>query len=66
MQFSYCRQTGVGLPCSKIYNCWSRRFDVERYLKAHFSEKQIHEALKPPKPKMNALLELIAQAKHEK
>jgi hypothetical protein len=60
--FSYCRKGAVGQPCRKIFDCWFQSFDIEQFIREHYTEDQIHAFLSPPKPKMATLLELIRNA----
>ena len=60
--FSYCRQTTSRQPCRKIFDCWFETFDIEGFMKEHFSDEELKALLAPPKPKMTSLVELIRQA----
>ena len=60
--FSYCRQTASAQPCRKIFDCWFDTFDIERFMKEHFSAEELKAILAPPKDKMASLVELIQQA----
>lgn len=61
--FSYCREPGNRLFCSRILRCWGEKIDITAFLKTHFSSEEIRQGLSPPKPKMSSLVELIEQAK---
>ena len=62
LNFGYCRE-GVGeLPCRRIFDCWFEQFDVESFMREHYTKEQIEKILTPPKPKMASLIELIQQA----
>lgn len=61
--FSYCRSPGTDLPCGRISDCWWELFDVEAFLRAHYSEEQIQQILAPPKNKTLSLFELIEKAR---
>ncbi|MBN1815953.1 MAG: hypothetical protein JW828_01245 [Sedimentisphaerales bacterium] len=63
--FSYCRQGASSQPCRKIFDCWFQTFDIETFMKEHFSEQQIQTILTPPKPKMASLIELIQKAQNQ-
>ena len=63
VSFGYCRSPGNALPCRKICDCWFETFDVEEFLKGHFSEEQIQQILAAPKPKLMSIVDLIRQAK---
>jgi hypothetical protein len=62
--FAYCRQGASSLPCRKIFDCWFQTFDIESFMKDHFSEQEIQAILAPPKPKMTSLIELIQKAQN--
>jgi hypothetical protein len=61
--FSYCRLLNSGLPCSRILDCWFERFDIEDFMKRHYSEEELKKILSPPKPKITTLIELIEKAR---
>ena len=63
IRFSYCRQPGRPIPCGRIGDCWWEIFDIESFVRAHYSEDQVRQILSPPKPKMQSLIELIQQAR---
>ena len=60
--FSYCRAPARHLPCGKVLDCWYEAFDVEGFLRAHFTEAEISEILRPRQDKMVTLVELIERA----
>ena len=60
--FSYCRHGVMSQPCRKILDCWFHTFDIEPFIREHFTEDQIKAFLAPPKPKVTTLIELIQQA----
>ena len=37
VQFGYCRSEHDGAPCPKIVHCWGHMFNVQRYLRVHFT-----------------------------
>ena len=61
--FSYCRRPGGELPCGRIGDCWWETFDVESFVRAHYSDEQVRQILATPKPKMLSLVELIQKAR---
>jgi len=64
ISFSYCRSENLGLPCFKVLDCWFEHFQVEDCLKRTLTAEEWEKAfVKPPKPKVSSLLELIEQAK---
>ena len=66
VKFGYCRQSGGSegdtLPCRKIFDCWFEIFDIESFMREHYSEAEIAEVLSPQKDKMVSLMELIRRA----
>lgn len=63
VKFSYCRQPGREIPCGKIFDCWFEIFDIEEFIRGHYTQEQIQQILAPSKPKMVSLMELIQRAK---
>ena len=62
VNFSYCRHVGKGLPCRKILDCWFESFDIEGFIRRHYTPEQIQNILEAPKPKVASLIDLIQQA----
>lgn len=60
--FSYCRQPGDEIPCSKIYDCWFESFDIKLFMEKHYSENILSHINEKPKPKVLSLLEMIQEA----
>ena len=63
IEFSYCRSPGSPLPCRKVFDCWWETFDVESFIRAHYSPGQIEGILAPRKDKITSIVELIEQAR---
>lgn len=63
LEFRYCRAPGRDLPCGRIVGCWSEAFDVESWLREHFTAEQIAAIHAPRKDKACTLVELIARAR---
>ncbi|MBN1766628.1 MAG: hypothetical protein JW860_15340 [Sedimentisphaerales bacterium] len=63
VDFSYCRQVGKDIPCRKILDCWFEYFDVETFIRRHYTEEQIQKILEPPRPKITSIIDLIQQAR---
>ena len=63
LHFSYCRSPGSDLPCRKIFDCWFRVFDVEGFMRQHFSQEDIEKILSPRSDKAVTLAELIDKAR---
>ena len=64
--FSYCRAPGRDLPCPRIFDCWWETFDVEGFIRSHFSEADITRITRPPPDKRATILELIERARRAK
>ena len=65
LSFAYCRAPGKDLPCRKILDCWFETFDVRAFVREHFTDEQIRQALAPPADKMNTLVDLIQRARKD-
>jgi hypothetical protein len=63
VHFGYCRAPGRELPCGRIFDCWFEAFDVEAFVRAHYSEADVARILAPRKPKVVSIVELIEQAR---
>ena len=63
VSFAYCRAPGSELPCRRIFDCWWETFDVESFVRAHFSEADIREVLALRQDKVTSLVDLIDRAK---
>ena len=63
LTFKYCRQTGNGSFCRKIFDCWIDKIDIVQYAKTHFSPDDINKVFHSTVPKMNTLLNLIEKSK---
>jgi hypothetical protein len=61
--FAYCRAPGRLLPCGKTADCWWQTFDVDTYLRAHWSPEQLAQILAARPDKVCSLVELIAKAR---
>lgn len=65
--FSYCRTENRGLPCFKVLDCWFERFLVEEHLRGELTPEEWEKVfLKPPRPRVLTLLDLIETAKKNK
>ena len=61
--FRYCRQLPEGQPCRLILDCWHERFDVQAFVRQHYTPEQVEAILAPPKTKLASIVELIEQAR---
>ena len=60
--FAYCRAGLSSQPCRKIFDCWFQTFDINKFMKEHFTDEEIKAILAPPKDKMTSIIELIQKA----
>ena len=63
IHFAYCRAPGSELPCRKIFDCWFRIFDVEVFIRSHYSPTDMEKILAPRPDKAVTLVELIEKAR---
>ncbi len=63
VRFAYCRAPGRELPCGRVLDCWFETFDVEAFIRVHYSGEQIDEILAPRPDKVASLVELIEKAR---
>jgi hypothetical protein len=61
--FRYCRKPGTDAPCRKIFDCWWETFDIQEFMKEHYSDDTIRKTTAPPANKISALYDLIQKAK---
>ncbi len=61
--FSYCRAPGRPLPCSRVGDCWWQTFDVQGFIRSHYSDEDIRQILAPPTDKRASIAELIEKAR---
>ncbi len=63
--FKYCMACNEKQPCFKIVDCWWEYFDVVAYLEEKLGEDQFARLVSTkPAPKVQSLVELIANAKN--
>ncbi len=60
--FRYCRCPGRDLPCGRIVDCWWEAFDVQAFLRAHYTPEAVARVLAPPPDKVATLMQLIQRA----
>ena len=63
INFSYCRTVDLKLPCKKILDCWFQYFDIQDFVKLHYSEEVLQRLLALPKPKIFSILEIVEKVK---
>jgi hypothetical protein len=63
IRFTYCRAPASDLPCRKIFNCWFRTFDVETFVRNHFTQEEIDKILTPSRDKTLTIIDLIEKAR---
>ena len=61
--FSYCRQPGQEIPCSKMLDCWWEAIDIRTFVANNYSKEIQNAMIQPPKPKILSLIEIIEQAR---
>ena len=61
--FSYCRAPASELPCRRILDCWWETFNVERFVRRHYSDAAVEKILAPRKDKTLTIFELIEKAR---
>jgi len=61
--FSYCRRPGQEIPCQKIFDCWWETIDVHAFVTENYSEEIRNAMIRPPKPRMLSIMEIIEQAR---
>ena len=61
--FAYCRAPASEIPCRRVFDCWWETFDVEAFVRAHYSEADVAEILAPRQDKTATLVELIERAR---
>ena len=59
LAFRYCRMMNDGLPCHNILNCWFERCNIEAFMSAHYSEKELKTIFQPPTMKITTMLDAV-------
>ena len=62
VNFRFCRFENNMLPCRFIVGCWQGQMDIEAFLDEQYSEEELGSIFAPPKPKMEALVDLMEKA----
>lgn len=63
IRFSYCRNEGGNMPCSRTLSCWHSRIPVEEELQAIMDAEQWDKFLAQKSPdKLSAILDLTELA----
>lgn len=65
MTLAYCHHhAATPAPCERIRDCWWQQYDIQAYLKIHFSSEVIERLERAtPQPKLASLLERIEAAR---
>ena len=63
VNFLFCRTENNMLPCRWIVGCWQKRIDINTFINEHYSEEELNQIFRPPKPKIESLLSLVEKAK---
>jgi len=66
VNFRFCRFENNMLPCRFIVGCWQGQIDIEAFLDEQYSEEELDSIFAPPRPKMEALVDLMEKAKKAK
>ncbi len=61
--FKYCRSMNNDLPCRNTLDCWKNVFAVEDFVNSFYSQEEISLFLRPPKPKLTQIYEIMEKAK---
>jgi len=59
IQFSYCRQSESGKPCSRILRCWSDSSPIQSYITEFFGSDEMQRLTNSSKNKICTIVELI-------
>jgi hypothetical protein len=60
--FAYCRSPGEAIPCRKVFDCWWEAFNIEEFIRTHYSPEILAKLLQPPRDKSATLMDLVRQA----
>lgn len=63
VNFKLCRSENNFLPCRWVVRCWEGWIDVRKFLEENFSAEDLDKALRPPKQKLESLVEVMEKAK---
>ena len=63
IHFGYCRSPGAELPCRRVFDCWWESFNVEGFIRRHYSEQDIENILRPRTDKLTSILEILQKAR---
>ena len=61
--FAYCRAPGSEIPCRRVFDCWWETFEVEAFIRVHYSEDDVAKILAPRQDKTSTIVELIERAR---
>lgn len=61
--FKYCRTVSDDLPCHLILGCWQDKFNVEEFVRAHYSEAEIEAFEGGRKPRLDLIFGVLEAAK---
>ena len=62
LNFKYCRTERGGYPCSKIFNCWFEKFDIQKFMQEYYTTESQEKLTRSVPPKTHTILDLIQQA----
>ncbi len=66
VSFSYCRTMYASLPCGNILDCWKNILPVKEFVQQHYTDDEIALFLRPSKPKLIQLYDLMIKATKKK
>jgi len=59
--FKHCRETNNGLPCHKVPECWSKRFDTAMFLSDNYTEDELKSVFSPQPDRLERILGMLVQ-----
>lgn len=63
--FGYCRAPAAPLPCRRLADCWWEIFDVEAFLRSHYSPAEIDQMRQGAPDRMVTILRMIELARQD-
>ena len=63
LTFGYCKNENEFLPCSKIFDCWSEKININEFCYKNYNKEDIDSLLEPSQPKIHTILDIIQNVK---
>ena len=63
LTFKYCRKESDFLPCSKIFECWSSKININEFCSNNYKQEDINRLHQLTKPKIATILDIIQNVK---